>query len=408
MIPVLAYIDPGTGSMLFTILTGLAVAVYFAAKSAWIRFKTVFAGRKSASTAAARHERIVVYSEGKRYWNVFLPVIEELERRGIGAAYLTSEQDDPVFERASALVRPQYIGSGNLAYARLNMLEADFCLTTTPGLDVYQWKRSKRVGHYAHILHSVDDATSYRLFGLDYFDSVLLSGEYQAEGIRELEKKRRLRAKELFVVGSTYLDVYARKLETLPPGNDDAVTVLVSPSWGPSGILSKYGEDLLLPLAESGLHVIVRPHPQSLLSESKTIEALRSSLARYPRVEWDFGRENLGALSRSDLMISDFSGIIFDYAFLFGRPVLYTNEDFDHRPYDSSDLDSIPWKFQVLPALGRELVRSDFMRIRELVDSVLADRTVRSGIDAARDKAWQYRGRSGARTVDFIVEHIGV
>ncbi len=408
MILVLAYVDPGTGSMLFTIVTGLAVAVYFAAKSAWIRFKTVFAGRRASRTVSARRERVVIYSEGKRYWNVFLPVVEELERRGIEAAFFTSEQDDPVFARTSSLIRPQYIGAGNMAYARLNMLEADFCLTTTPGLDVYQWKRSRGVRHYAHILHSVDDATSYRLFGLDYFDSVLLSGEYQAEGIRELERKRRLKAKELPVVGSTYLDVYARKVETLPPGNDDAVTVLVSPSWGPSGILSKYGEDLLLPLAESGLRVVVRPHPQSLLSESKMLEALRSALSRFPSIEWDFERENLTALSRADLMISDFSGIIFDYTFLFGRPVLYTNEEFDHRPYDSSDLDSEPWKFQVLPRLGGELTRADFPRIREIVAAVLADRTVRSGIDEARDHAWQHRGRSGARTVDFIVEHIGV
>jgi hypothetical protein len=401
----LAYIDPGTGSMLFTIVTGFAVAVYFVAKQAWIRLKTIFAGRGTAGSAVkGRRERIVIYSEGKRYWNVFLPIVEELERRGVEAAFLTSEEEDPVFERAPGAVRPQFIGSGNLAYARLNMLDAALCLTTTPGLDVYQWKRSKAVGHYAHILHSVDDATSYRLFGLDYFDSVLLTGKYQTAGVRELEAKRGLRAKELPVVGSTYLDIYARKLGSLPGRDGGAPTVLVSPSWGENALLRRYGEGLLVPLAESGLRIIVRPHPQSALSERSTIEALKGALSRFTNVEWDSSRENLAALARADVMISDFSGIIFDYAFLFGRPVLYANGDFDPRPYDSSDSSATPWKFAVLPRLGRELASADFPRIGKVVESVLSDRSLREGIGEARDQAWQHRAEAGARAVEFIVE----
>jgi hypothetical protein len=404
----LAYIDPGTGSMLFTIVIGFAAAAYFVVKQAWIRVKTLFAGRGAAPPTKGKRERIVIYSEGKRYWNVFLPIVEELERRGVQAAFLTSDKDDPAFERPNGPVRPQYIGAGNLAYARLNMLEADLCLTTTPGLDVYQWKRSKAVSHYSHILHSVDDATSYRLFGLDYFDSVLLTGEYQAAGIRELEGKRRLRAKELPVVGSTYLDVYARKLDSLPRRDGGAATVLVSPSWGESALLRRYGEDLLAPLSESGLRVIVRPHPQSALSEGATIECLKTALSRFGNVEWDFSRENLAALTRSDVMISDFSGIIFDYAFLFGRPVLYANGEFDPRPYDSSDVDSTPWKFSVLPGLGRALERADFGRMREIVESVQEDESLKRGIDEARDQAWQHRSESGARAVDFMLERAGV
>lgn len=413
MILVLGYIDPGTGSMLFTIVTGFAVALYFVAKSAWIRVKTIFAGRGASrqgkSGAARGRERIVIHSEGTRYWNVFLPIVEELERRGVEAAFWTSERDDPVFEAKLEHVRPEFIGAGNRAYARLCMLEADFCLTTTPGLDVYQWKRSRAVGHYAHILHSVDDATSYRLFGLDYFDSVLLSGEYQAAGIRELEAKRGLKPKELPVVGSTYLDVYAKKAASLPPrASGGPTTVLVSPSWGESGILRRYGEKLLVPLAESGCHVIVRPHPQSAFSEVAVLDRLKSSLARFENVEWDFSPENLVSLSRSDAMISDFSGIIFDYAFLFGRPILYANADFDHRPYDSSDLSSQPWKFAVLPKLGRALDQAEIGSLRDVIESLRADRSIAEGIAEARDTAWRHRSESGARAVDFILERVKV
>lgn len=405
---IVAYIDPGTGSMLFSILTGFAIAAYFVGKSAWIRLKTLFAGRGSAPAGkSGSRETLVIYSEGKRHWNVFLPIVEELEKRGVSAAFYTSEADDPVFERPSSSVRPLYVGAGNAAYARLNMLETEVCLMTTPGLDVYQLKRSKGVGHYAHILHSVDDATSYRLFGLDYFDSVLLSGEYQGAALRELEAKRRLKPKELPVVGSTYLDVYASKARALERAGTRGTSVLVSPSWGESGILRRYGLGLLQPLAESGQTVIVRPHPQSIVSEAETIRALRGALAAYPKVEWDFERENLASLARAGAMISDFSGIVFDYAFLFGGAVLYAKRDFDERAYDASDVDLPSWKFRTLATIGRELDPARFPAIAQELASAMADPILPGAIDSARDEAWQHRGASGARAADFLMEKLG-
>ncbi len=405
---ILAYIDPGTGSMLFSITTGLAIAALFMARSAWIRLKSLLAGGgRRAGPAKAEKAGIVIYSEGKRYWNVFRPVVEELERRGVRAAFYTSDEDDPVFSRREGSVEPRFIGKGNAAYARLNLLEAELCLMTTPGLDVYQLKRSRGVRHYAHILHAVDDATSYRLFGLDYFDSVLLTGEYQRKAIRELEGKRGLPAKELPVVGSTYLDVHAERLREAG-SSAKGEAVLVAPSWGDNALLRRYGKALLGPLAESGLEVILRPHPQSSASEADTLATLREALAAYPNVEWDLEADNLDSLARAGSLISDFSGVVFDYAFLFGGPILYARQDFDPRPYDASDVEGRPWKFEIAETIGKELVPADFPRIAEILGSMAVDPGRASAIHAARDQAWQHRGESGSRVVDFIMERAGI
>ncbi len=400
------YVDPGTGSALFSIAVGLATTVYFFAKHFWVWLKGRFARSPSVSVrvTGAERARIVLHSEGARYWNVFKPVVEELERRGVEARYLSMEESDPGLTAGYSKLKASYIGSGNAAWARMRVLEAQVCLTTTPGLDVYQFKRSRGVGHYAHILHAVDDATSYRLFGLDYFDSVLLSGEYQAQAIRELEAKRGLPAKELRAVGSTYLDVYASELAASRSEPRAGTTVLVSPSWGPSGLLARHGTRLLEPLARSGVGVIVRPHPQSTISEAPLLDGLRASLEPYPNVWWDFDRENLRSLSRADVMISDFSGIIFDFAFLFGRPVLYAVRDFDPRPYDASDVGGRPWKFRTVERIGRELHDDDFPRIADLIASVRCDATVSAAIAEARDEAWSHRGEAGARVADFLME----
>ena len=60
----------------------------------------------------------------------------------------------------------------------------------------------------------------------------------------------------------------SEKMKTINPekGTDKKI-VLVSPSWGDNGLLKKYGLKLLKPLAESDYHIILRPHPQSSISE---------------------------------------------------------------------------------------------------------------------------------------------
>ena len=84
----LLYIDPGTGSMLFSIVIGLVTMLYFVGKAAFIKLKFVLSGGK----AVANGDRypFVIYSEGGQYWNVFKPVVEEFEKREIPVVFYTS------------------------------------------------------------------------------------------------------------------------------------------------------------------------------------------------------------------------------------------------------------------------------------------------------------------------------
>jgi hypothetical protein len=403
----LLYIDPGTGSMLFSILIGAAATLYFVARALLIKAKVFFSGGRAAAATGAAHP-YAVYCEGKQYWNVFKPVLDEFERRQIELCYLTSAADDPVFEIGYRFVKAEYIGEGNKAFARLNLLAADVVLMTTPGLNVYQLKRSKLAKHYAHVLHAPSDATMYRMFGIDYFDSVLLTGAYQAADIRALEKLRGLPEKRLVPVGCTYLDVYADKILLLPSESPHPFTVLVSPSWGQSALLSRYGERLLDPLVKTGWRVIVRPHPQSKKSENAVLDSLATRYAGATNVKWDYERENISSLSKADVMISDFSGIIFDYAFLCDKPVLYVKQGIDLRPYDADDLGDNAaeelWQFRALREIGVELKEEYFDSIEDVIKNASDSVELKAARRRAKEAAWQYRGEAGKRIADFMLE----
>ena len=210
------YIDPGTGSMLFSLFIGVAAAASFGLRALYLKFKFVFSGGKIDKSEGSDRIPFVIFSDHKRYWNVFKPICNEFEGRGINVHFYTASPDDPALSENYRYVKTEYLGEKNKPYARLNMLNADVLLATTPNLGIYQWKRSRRVKCYVHIPHSVSDFAGYRMFALDHYDCVIASGENQLPSMRKLEELRpSIKKKEFKVVGSTYLDSMKNRLDTL-------------------------------------------------------------------------------------------------------------------------------------------------------------------------------------------------
>lgn len=408
----LLYIDPGTGSALFSIVLGLLTTVYFVGRALIIKFKFKLTGKKA--DISLDEQKYVVFCEGPQYLTVFLPVIEAFEKRKLELLYLTSVKEDPAFTANYNYIKSEYIGEGNTAIARLNFLKATFCLMTTPGLNVYQLKRSKGVKHYSHVLHASSDATMYRMFGLDYFDSVLLSGDYQSKDIRLLEEMRSLPNKELITIGCPYLDVLKQRYEVVKrdiSSENKPFTVLISPSWGENALLTRFGTQLLDPLVKTGFKIIIRPHPQSKTSEKLMLDTLTEKYKDCENVVWDFEKDNIYSIAKSDIMISDFSGIIFDYTFLHDKPFLYVHQDFDLRPYDADDLadnePSIqPWQFEVLPTIGKKLDESDFENLETILKSMSDSVELSNARKKAKETAWMNEGQAGEKIADYMISKV--
>lgn len=396
------YIDPGTGSMLFSILIGALATVYFISRAAWIKIKFLFTGKKGNIDKSSY--RFVIYNEDIRYWNVFKPVLDAFENHETEVTYFTSCKEDPVFNAEYKFVFSQYIGEGNTAFAKLNFLSADVVLMTTPGLDVYQLKRSRNVKHYAHLEHSVGDATMYRMFGLDYFDSILVTGMYKEKDVRWLEEHRNINRKEIVSVGCTYLDEFKKRIEKIPAEEDHKFTVLLSPSWGPSAILSRYGEKLLDSLQATGWNIIVRPHPQSRISEKEILDRLTSRYKDMGNIIWDYNSDNIFSLKKADIMISDFSGIIYDYTFLCDKPVMYVNADMDLRMYDAWYVPGQkPWQVNAVKKFGIELKESQFSNIKEIIQNARDSKELEDLRHKAKNEAWENIGFAGEKVYEFMV-----
>ncbi|MBQ1528006.1 MAG: CDP-glycerol glycerophosphotransferase family protein [Lachnospiraceae bacterium] len=408
MRPIFLYIDPGTGSMLFTILIGAVSAGYFVLQKLRLKLKFLLSGGR-AGAAGAEKLPYVIFSDSKRYWNVFKPVCDEFERRGIEVSYRTMSEDDPALSQGYTYVKPAFIGEGNKAFSKLNIMNACVVLATTPGLDVLQWKRSKNVDWYVHILHQPGDTTFYRMFGLDHYDAVLISGEYEEKQLRDIEKLRNINIRETCLTGITYLDTmkerYEASLNQTPekektPGEK---TVLLAPTWGETAILSRFGEKIIRALVNTGYNIVIRPHPQSFSAEKALMDRLQSLFPESEKLHWNRDNDNFEVLKSADIMITDFSGVMFDYCLIFDRPFIYADIEFDRSPYDAAWLDEDMWTLRILPYIGIPLKEEDFDNIKEVIDNTVNDKSLAEGRDRARAETWANPGRAAELTVDYMV-----
>jgi hypothetical protein len=409
--PALLYLDPATGSLLFSLVLGTAAAAFFVLKGLLHKGKSRLYKilGKHADASDSEHS-LVLYSEGRQYLGTFRPILQELARRKVACLYLTSDPEDPLLASGSELIQTKHVGKSYAAWAYLNTLRADVVAMTTPGLDVLQVKRSKHVKHYTHVIHAPTDKAFNRPFSFDYFDSVFLCGPHQEKTIRTLESIRKSKPKQLILAGCVYYDEMAadfRRHASEPrdlAAADGALRVLVAPTWGKNGLLTRYGMSVIKPLAEAGFRVTVRPHPQSRSAEPELLAKLQNETKDYPNLRWDSDSSPLAAMEGADILVSDISGIIFDYCFLTERPVVTLDFQPEKRGFEASDLPYEPWELTMLDVVGRKIREADFGRIPEILIEEATDSSRKEKIRALRDEFVVNFGHAAGPVVDELVK----
>ena len=382
-----AYLDPGTGSMLLSVIVGVVSSAYFFIRRLPSLIRSTFF-KFSGNKDDLKNNSIVFYAESKTYWSTFKPVLEVLAKKNQKVTYLTSDENDPVFNSGlDEWIHAKFIGKGQTAYTALGFLEAKVFALTTPGIDVLQIRRSPGVKKYVHILHAIGDIHYYKLYSFDYYDIVFCSSPAQQKSLRVLEQHRKTSTKELPLLGCPYLDLFFTRKQ-----NEDCSpepnTILVAPTWGKNSLLRKPGGQLIAQmLAEHGYRVIFRPHPQSLISEPEMISKLKENYKQYPNIEWDTNADGFRSLQRAQLMISDISSVIFDFAFVFLKPVISVGHGPVKEGFEAWHIPHPAWEMEILNDLGNHFPDINEERILSAVSLLIQNKEiVREKIKSIRSK----------------------
>lgn len=403
-VPAHAYLDPGTGSMLLSVFVGLISGAYFVIRKLPSMLRSFFF-RLTGKTDALKSNTLTFYSESAAYWSTFRPILIALEKLGVESSYLTSDPKDPVFSCGLKCVHPRFIGKSNAAYTALGFLETKVFVLTTPGIDVLQIRRSPGVGRYVHVVHAVGDIHTYKLFSFDYFDAVYCSGPGQVRSLKALETLRGTRPKALPQLGCPYLDGLVERAASAPCPEDG--TIIVAPTWGRNGLLTRTGARIPKMLAQAGFKVILRPHPQSFVSEPELMQSLAQELEEYKNIQWDRHPDGFASLSRAQLMISDISGVIFDFAFVFLRPVVSVGSGPLKDGFEAWEIPHPAWEMSALDALGKRILPGDEDKVIDAVHSLLAEKaTARERILSLRQANVINFGEAGMPIARALVDEI--
>lgn len=400
------YIDPGTGSMLFTVIIGMVGAVVYLFRVGLMKIKMILARDKDAKINSNKLP-IVIFSDHRRYWNVFGPICDELEKRGQTAFYYTMSEDDPGLSKEYKNIQCEYIGSGNEGFSKMNLLNAYIVLSTTPNLDVYQWRKSKLVDYYVHIPHAAGSLTLYRMFALNFYDGIMYSGEFQKKNLQKLFEGKRFAPKDYIKVGIPYMDDMLKRVknaESKPAG--EKKTVLLAPSWGPSSILSVYGEKIIDALLKTDYNIVIRPHPQSFTAEKEMMDRFITKYPDSERLSWNRDNDNFDVLNKSDILISDFSSVVYDFALVFNKPIIYATSEFDVSVYDHYFLEEEPWEFQVLPRLGPSLDEKQFDDLSNIIDDCINGTFYKESRETVIKEVWANIGSSSEKVADFLIKKL--
>ena len=388
------YIDPGTSGVIINFLIAVfSSIVYF--------FRKLFF-KRLINKSSSKHD-ITLFSEGNQYKNTFLPIVNQLIKEKVSFNYYTLDYKDDLLNIENKFINSSFLGLGTLGYMKFNSLSSRILISTTPNIGNKNspLKKPKKVQELAHIWHSIDDISYYKKGSLDYYDTILTVGDFQNESIRKIEKLKNLNSKKLVPVGLPYFDVFLKKIKLDKAKNK---TILIGSSWGKKGLLNNFGFDLIEEIAKK-YKVIVRPHPQSFISEKPFIEELKSKCLDLPNIEWDESNDPLESFSKSRLLISDTSAIRYDYSFLTNKPVITLKIERDSlHEYEADHIEDI-WGEKTELMLGPVLNENSLANINLEIESLLKDKVKTKSIKTLKEETLFSVGRSSSEIVKYLKSH---
>lgn len=360
------------------------------------------------------NKHLVFYSESSGFYKYFQDVIEYLlDHSNVTIHYVTSDPKDQIFDIAKTQprIRPYYIGEKRLITLFMKM-DADMVVMTVPDLDNMYLKRSyvRKDVEYVYMFHGVGSVNLLlRKLALAHYDTIFCVGEHQVEELREEEQAYGLPARNLVPCGYGLLDRVIAAYEAMPKEEHEKPQVLIAPSWQKDNILDLCIDPLLESLLCGKYRVILRPHPEYIKRYPQKMAELQKRYAGRVGDEFiiqtDFSSNE--TVFQSDLLITDWSTICFEFSWATKRPTLFVDTPMKVMNPDYQKLKPVPLDIAVRQDMGRSIRPEECGNVEIMVDEMLASSgQYREKIVRMMEKCLYNPGRSGAVGGQYILNRI--
>lgn len=362
---------------------------------------------------AGKH--IVFYSEKSGFWKYFKDIIEKLlEWSNLTIHYVTNDPEDRVFKlvRSEPRIVPYYIGPKKIIPLMMKM-DAEIVVMTTPDLDTYHIKRSyvRKDIEYIYTPHDpMSVHMSFREGAMDHFDTVLCVGPQQIAEIRKTEEVYSLPAKTLVECGYCLLDDMMAdwaKREKKP--KDGTKRILIAPSWNEDNILDSCADELIRNLLKEGRKITVRPHPEYVKRYGPKLNALmerwKEQTGEGLAFETDFSSNE--SLYEADILITDWSGIAYEYSYTTGKPTLFINTKMKMPNPNWEKIGITPLEISLRDQIGRSLSKDELGKAEEVIAEMESHpEEWKEKIAGVREQNIFNSGHAGETAAEYILKSL--
>jgi len=365
--------------------------------------------------ASITNKHLVFYSEKSGFYKYYRHIVEYLLAHTDAVIhYVTNDPHDQVFELAKKnhQLKPYYIGPQKIIPFMMKM-DADIVVMTTPDLDKYYLKRSyvRKDIEYVYAPHGITSSNLTTQIGAyDHFDTILCCAQYQINEFRESEEIYNLPKKNLVPCGYGLLDELIERVEELRKNaRNDRKRILIAPSWQKDNILESCIEQLVDQLYCDEYELIIRPHPEFIKRYPDKMqhmqEVFEDRIGDNLVIETDFSSNE--SIFSSDLLITDWSAISFEFAFAAKRPVLSIN-----TPMKVTNPDYVKYKNQPIDItmrndIGGSLDLDQLSEAKCIVERLLENQEeMAEKIGAIRDQNIFNIGSSGKASAKYLMSRL--
>lgn len=325
---------------------------------------------------ADENKELVFYSEKNGFYKYFKDTIAYiLENSDITIHYVTSDPDDDLFKENNPRIIPYYIGDTKLVTLFMKM-DAKMMAMTTQDIDQFHLKRSyvKDNVEYIYMPHyPLSETLTSRKGSLDHYDTIFCVSKYQMNEIREWEAHYNLKKKRLLETGYSFLENLSAQYEQMPQNVREHKKILIAPSWQDDNILDTCLHGILKQLLRKGYDVVIRPHPEYVKRYGARMEQIVDRYKGYNggdlSFELDFSSSS--SLYDSDLLITDWSGTAYEFAFVTKKPVVFINTPPKIKNPEYTILSNQPMEFILRDALGMQIDPNKLDGLYEGVSNLL-------------------------------------
>jgi YidC/Oxa1 family membrane protein insertase len=282
--------------------------------------------------------KILFYDEFREHENFSLPVIQELLKAN-KIVLFTSDIKHQALSNDKLSYKVYFIPRNAIVFFRLIL----FKTFVTPASHFPKSNKSNSC-HYVHLLHSIVSLhVIYGDYAFEAYDTLMGIGQHHEIEFEKLKESENWSSQsQFFKAGYPKLDSF----NTAPSENlklNDKRTIIIAPTWLENSILKVCGSKLVLELLKEGYIVIIRPHPNSFAFDKVEIESIREICKKNPNCILEDSKDSMAnSLKEADIMISDWSGVAYEFAYAYCKPVIFLNVP--------QKVQSKAWKSHNLPA----------------------------------------------------------